>query len=101
MKKHESILELISLLKKDNSISGLEVADFWDVDLCAIGFKRGEKLIYISTYAYTRGKFLGLYDAECELIDPDTFMPLSSLGMEEGLDFEELKERIKSHLFGE
>ena len=40
MKKHVSILLLIRALKKYIKKFGIEIVDYWDADLCALGLKK-------------------------------------------------------------
>ncbi|MFC4163902.1 hypothetical protein ACFOWU_09565 [Epilithonimonas zeae] len=49
--KSSEIIRLIKTLETEN-ITGLEVVDFWDSDITAIGLRFDEKLLYISSYNY-------------------------------------------------
>ncbi|MCS3530750.1 hypothetical protein [Chryseobacterium sp. JUb7] len=49
--KSSEINRLINSIEVENII-GLEIVDFWDSDITAIGFRFGEKLLYISSYNY-------------------------------------------------
>ncbi len=48
--------------------SSLEVVDFWEADLCAIGLKKNNRLVYISTYNITKNDRSG-YDFDLETIE--------------------------------
>jgi hypothetical protein len=68
MKKDETITILLGRLKQEMNFALIEVVDFWETDLCAIGLKVGNKLAYISTYNFI-GKKPCRYDYEFELIE--------------------------------
>ena len=67
MEKHITISQLIKKLRLILSFENIEVVDYWDADLCAIGIKRKDRLVYISTVSY-----LGLpvlrYDFDLEIL---------------------------------
>ena len=42
----------------------MEIVDYWEADFCAIGIKRGNRLIYISTF-----KDAERYDYDLELLN--------------------------------
>jgi hypothetical protein len=50
MKKDKSIIDLISKVKLYSNIDSLNIIDYWEGDLFAIGFTKGNKLVYISTF---------------------------------------------------
>jgi hypothetical protein len=54
MEKDKTIIELIERLKFKVNFALLEIVDNWEVDLCAIGLKKGNKLVYISTFNYVK-----------------------------------------------
>jgi hypothetical protein len=68
MEKDESIIELLERLKLIINFSLLEIVDYWEIDLCAIGLRRGNKLVYISTFNYVENDELR-YDFDLERID--------------------------------
>jgi len=45
-----NLLEKLSL----EDLSGYEFVDYWDADTMALGMKKGNVLIYISTYNYSK-----------------------------------------------
>ena len=72
MKKHKTVLKLLEIFYylKDQNV---EIVDFWDADLCAIGLKRCNKLVYISTFYVSES---GLYDYDLENLDVNN-IPIS------------------------
>lgn len=68
IEKDNSIIELIERLKSKIDFSAIEFVPYWDGDICAIGLKQRNYLIYISTYNY-----IELHEFQCyfelELID--------------------------------
>lgn len=52
IEKDKTIINLVNRLKTIFDISLVEFVDYWDSDLCAIGLKREDRLIYINTYNY-------------------------------------------------
>ncbi len=71
MEKDITILKLIERLKLTINFNLVEVVDYWEADLCAIGLIKGNKLIYISTFNYL-GKQELMYDFDLEIIDKTT-----------------------------
>jgi len=59
--KDESILDLIDRLGKAADLTGTEIVDHWEADLCAIGIKKENRLVYVSTY---NGKDALYYELE-------------------------------------
>lgn len=68
MEKDLTILKLIERLKLIINFTLLEIVDYWDSDLCAIGILKENKLVYISTYNYIENEEL-MYDFDLEVID--------------------------------
>jgi hypothetical protein len=62
--KDDSIINIIKRLK----LLGFKfrLFDYWEIDLCAIGVKQDNKLIYISTCSFLHQKVLK-YDYDFEL----------------------------------
>ncbi len=68
--KEESILTIYNAIIHELGIDYFEKIDYWDGDNCAIGFKREEKIIYISTWNFRNlDATLMRYYAEFEIID--------------------------------
>ncbi len=66
MEKDPSIIQVIEFLQNELINFELNVVDFWDADLCAIGFynkKRKDRLVYVSTYQ----RSTGLFYFDCEV----------------------------------
>lgn len=68
MDKDITILEFIERLKLIINFTLLEVVDYWEADLCAIGLIRGNKLVYISTFNNVENEE-SMYDFDLEIID--------------------------------
>ena len=68
MKKDETIIQLIKKLDVIIKYNSIEIVDYWDADLCAIGLKKENRLVYISTYNYLNNKTIK-YDIDLELAD--------------------------------
>jgi hypothetical protein len=68
IEKDKTILDLIERLKLIINFKDLEIVNYWDADLCAIGFRKNNKLIYISTYNFVVSKIVK-YDFDLELMD--------------------------------
>jgi hypothetical protein len=66
MTKDKSIFDFIEKLKLQVNFNLIEIVDKWDADLCAVGFKRQDRLVYLSTYKFAVGKSDG-YDYDFEL----------------------------------
>jgi hypothetical protein len=68
MDKHVTINALlnrnINLFKKNK----IEIIDFWEGDLCAIGLKKENKLVYICTHKYVN-EVVCRYDYDLEITD--------------------------------
>ncbi|WP_221391484.1 hypothetical protein [Dyadobacter sp. NIV53] len=69
MEKDKTITNFLDRLNLKNSTFSLEVVDFWESDNCAIGLKKENKLIYISTFNFF-DKTPIKYDFDLELIIP-------------------------------
>ena len=63
-----TIINFINILRKTFDISQVEVIDLWEADTCAIGIKKEDKLVYISTYNYCQNKIIS-YDFDFEIIN--------------------------------
>ena len=66
--KDVTIVNFINILRKTFDISQVEVIDLWEADTCAIGIKKEDKLVYISTYNYCQNKIIS-YDFDFEIIN--------------------------------
>jgi len=69
MEKDKTILNLIERLKLIINFNVIQIVDYWQADFCAIGLKKGNKLIYISTYSYDVNNIK--YDYDLEIINEE------------------------------
>jgi hypothetical protein len=74
MEKDKTILDLLKRLRSVVNFDLLQTVDYWEADLCAIGIRRGKRLIYISTYNYLNKQLRFDYDLEVlDNIDESNF----------------------------
>ena len=66
--KDITIENFLKNLKNALDTSQVEVIDLWEADTCAIGIKKEDKLVYISTYNYCQNKIIS-YDFDFEIIN--------------------------------
>ena len=66
--KDITIENFLKNLKNALDTSQVEVIDLWEADTCAIGVKRENKMIYISTYNYIENESIR-YDFDFEIIN--------------------------------
>lgn len=50
MKKDPSINYIVQKIKNEPEFKGVKIVDYWESDLCAIGFRKNGILVYVSTY---------------------------------------------------
>ena len=70
--KDITIENFLKNLKNALDTSQIEVIDLWEADTCAIGIKRENKMIYISTYNYIENESIR-YDFDFEIINKNKF----------------------------
>jgi len=70
MIKDKTILDIIDKLRIKTDFEKAEVIDYWDGDLCAIGIKRNDRMVYISTFNFSEGK-VNEYDYDFELLNEE------------------------------
>lgn len=97
MEKDKTITDIIKRLRTEISFDLLEVVDYWDADLCAIGLKRDNKMVYISTYNHTE-KTEACYDFDLEIIDQTNAEKLNIVLAGRNVSAKELIEAIKQFL---
>ncbi|SRR5258708_2286509 len=68
MNKDKTILNLIERLKLLIDFSKLHIVDHWEGDLCAIGLKKGNRTIYISTFKFINDE-AARFDYDLEIAD--------------------------------
>ena len=61
--KDKTIFELLEKLKLKTDFEKVEIIDHWDGDLCAIGIKKGIRMVYINTF--------NLYEVSADAYDYD------------------------------
>lgn len=97
MKKHKTLIALLDKLKSKVDFDKVEFVDYWDGDLCAIGFKRGIRLVYLSSWNFADGISEG-YDYDFELLNEKQSDKLSVLKEARNVSEEELIADIKEFL---
>lgn len=97
MIKDRSIIDLIEKLKLRINFNQIEIVDYWDGDLCAIGFKREERLVYLSSYNFANGISDG-YDYDFELLNKQQVDNLNVIKEARNTKEEELIADIKEFL---
>jgi len=92
LNKDKTIIHLIEHLGSKFGYDKIIINDFWDADLCAIGFSDPQKeaLVYISAYNRKEGQ----YFFTCE----DVNDPTISTDKSEDIDIDELEIKIAKHL---
>jgi hypothetical protein len=68
MTKHKTIINFLTKIKNEINFNSILIVDYWEADLCAIGLRNNNKLIYISTYNYCN-EITIKFDYICEIID--------------------------------
>lgn len=97
MKKHFSITSILEELNKKTQFYLVEIVDNWEGDLCAIGLKKDDKLVYISTYSYIDEREM-LLDYDFELIQKQKETPLNVQKKVRGSNFQLFIEDLKGFL---
>lgn len=95
MEKDKTIFNLINRLRSTIDFHQIEIIDHWKADLCAIGLKRGNKLVYINTFNLVHTG----YDFDLELLDPHTVDYYNVIKEGRGVTEEILISEIRQHLF--
>jgi hypothetical protein len=65
--KHKTIVTLLDKISLSVNLDLVEIVDYWNADLCAIGIRKENKLVYISNYNYLNKKQIR-FDYDFELI---------------------------------
>jgi hypothetical protein len=97
MKKDKSLIALLDKLRSKADFDKVEFVDNWDGDLCAIGFKRGNRLVYLSSWNFSDGISEG-YDYDFELLNENPSDKLNVLKEARSISEEELIADIKKFL---
>ena len=97
MEKDKTILEFIDRLKLIVNFTSLEIVDYWEADLCAIGLRKGNKLIYISTFNDV-GNSEMKYDFDLEIIDENEKEKLNVVKLGRNVSEKKLVSEVKLFL---
>ena len=97
MKKDKTIKQFLEKLKSETKFTNLEIVDYWDADLCAIGLKNENRLIYISTFNHAENSILK-YDFDLELINKDNNEKIEIIKEGRGVSEAELLNEIRAFL---
>lgn len=94
--KDERILETVNHLTSKFGTGHFKICDYWDADLCAIGFSdNSEKyLVYISTYQKSKNH----YFVSFENTKLGNDIPYENAGDFDNVDLQELERLMKEHL---
>lgn len=96
MIKHAIINKLIQKLKERLNFNLLEIRDYWDGDLLAIGLVRGNKMVYIAA-KILKNRII-LYDYDFEILDEEHLDNLNVIKEVRDITEEELINAIKEYL---
>lgn len=97
MEKHKTLVAILKKLESKSDFSKVEFVDYWDGDLCAIGFKRGNRLVYLSSWNFADGVTKG-YDYDFELINENESDKLNVLKEARDVSEDEVMADIKAFL---
>jgi len=97
MKKDTTIIKLIERLKLIINFASLEIVDYWEADLCAIGLRKGNRLVYISTFNHAENNELN-YDFDLEIVDDDNKEQLDVIKVGRNVSETELADEVKLFL---
>ena len=92
--KDITIEKFLKNLKNALDTSQVEVIDLWEADTCAIGIKKENKMIYISTYNYLENEPIR-YDFDFEIINKNKLEVIKERG---GVTERELLDEINIFL---
>ena len=94
--KDKSIELLVDRILKEFEPSQIKIKDYWEADLCAIGFSdNNEKhLVYVSTY----GKSDNLFYVSLEILYEDKNSPYQKDGEFDNISYVELQTIISRYL---
>ena len=93
MEKDKTIIDVLEKLKLVTDFHLVEIVDYWEGDYCAIGLKRGNKLVYINTFNPD-----GKYDYDFEFVDTLNVEKLNVIKEGRGASEELLISEIKEFL---
>ena len=104
--KDKTIKNILKNLKKVSPFDGVEFVDYWDGDRCAVGFKKDNKLVYISTHTFVSEGRKGdvTYDYDFELVDEQDEDDLEGnllkevRGIDEAMLLKDIKEFLETQV---
>jgi len=97
MNKDKTILKLIERLKRIVDFNLIKIVDYWDGDLCAIGLRKTNKLVYISTCNYIDSG-TNKYDYILDILDEFDETKYETVKEVTNVSEDELNEEVKSFL---
>lgn len=97
MRKDITILSFIEKLKLVINFTLVDVVDYWEADLCAIGLRRDNRLVYISTFNYVDDN-KGNYDFDLEITEGNRLGKLDIVKTGRNVSEAELIDEIKLFL---
>lgn len=97
MEKHKTLVAILKKLESKSDFQKVEFVDYWDSDLCAIGFKRDIRLVYLSSWNFADGVTQG-YDYDFELINENASDKLNVLKEARDISEDEVIADIKAFL---
>lgn len=97
MEKDVSVVDFITIIKADRQFSAIEIVDYWEADLCAIGLKKNNRLVYISTFNYVNESFVK-YDFDFEILNERNSGEMRNVKKGRGITEIELIKEIKGFL---
>lgn len=97
MKKDATVFKILDRIRESTNFELVEIVDYWEADLCAIGLKRSNKMVYISTFNRSDESAYG-YDFDLEIVDSSLKDKLNVV--ESGLNVSEsvLIDKVRSFL---
>jgi len=99
--KDQSIVYIYNLVVEMLGKDAFELVDYWEADLVAIGFKRKNKLVYISTWTYSDAAQEDMkYYAEFEVIDEVTSETISVAKVLDGVGEDVLLKEVRDYWEG-
>jgi hypothetical protein len=95
--KDKTIIAIWTVMLEVFGATFFKVTDFWNADNCALGFQKGEKLIYVSTWKFKDYSDSGIKCyTEFELIDEVTFETKQSIKKIECIAIDDFINEVKT-----